>query len=77
MRKQGVLLKNRIELAFVGRQAGDVLTVEDHSSGIRRFKSAEDTERGRLSAARRAEKRQEFIFTYIQIQVIQDHLSVK
>ena len=77
MRKQRVFLKNRIQLALVGRKACDILAVKDHLPGIRRLKSAQDTERSGLPAARRPQERQEFIFPYIEIQVIQDRLSVK
>ena len=53
---------------------GDVRPVKDHFSGIRIFKSSQDTQGSGLTAAAWSQKGEKFVFPDGEIQLIQDDL---
>ena len=70
MRKQGIFLKYGIYLSLVRREVGDIDIVKQNASGIRLFKSADDSQRSRFAAAARTEQRNKFVFPDIERQVL-------
>ena len=62
MREQCIFLEDSIQRTFVRGKLCDVFPVKDDTTLIRLLKTAQDAERGRLAAAARPQKRQEFIF---------------
>ena len=74
--EQGVFLKYGVQLPFVRRKGSDVFASEDHAALIRSLESAQDPQGGRLPASAGAQERQKFIFIKIQVQVVQNLVSV-
>ena len=77
VRKQRILLKDRVQFPPVGRHIADLLPVKDHASFIRVEKSPQDTQKRSLAAAAGPQQRDKFIFINIQINSLEDDLSVK
>ena len=76
MRKQRVALEDCIDLALIGGQIVDPLAVEQHIAGCRRQKAADNPEHGRLSAAAGPQQCEEFLVVDVQIDVVENRLSV-
>ena len=76
VRKQRVLLKHGIHPALVGRDAGNILAVENHAAGIRRFKPADDAQGGGFPTAGRAQQGDELLFADVQVNMIQHRRAV-
>ena len=74
--KEGILLEDGVDLALVGWDADDVLTVEEHLALARLQKAAEDAQQCRLAAARGAEQRDELIFVNVKRDALENDLSV-
>ena len=74
MGKKRIFLKYRVQLSFIWRQIRNILSVKDHTAGIRCFKASQNTECGCFSAAAGSQKCQEFIFSYVKIKIIQNGL---
>lgn len=75
--KEGIFLEYGVELPLVGGQFRNILSVKDDLSGVRGLKAAQDPKKGGLSTAAGPKKGQKFIFTDIQVQVIQDQVISK
>jgi len=60
MRKEGVILEDGIDLAFVGRQRGYILAVQQHSAAIGLFEAGQDAKQRGLSAAAGTQEGKEF-----------------
>ena len=59
VREEGVALEDRVDLALVGRQVGDVLAVEQDPPLVGLLEPGQDPQQRRLAAARGAEQREE------------------
>src|SRR5690606_40365087 len=70
MRKQGIVLKDGVDLASVWRLAGDILAVEEDATFVRILEAGDHAQRCRLAAARRAQQRDEFAFADGERQII-------
>ena len=70
MRKQGVVLEDRVDVALERRQPRHVLTLELDQATRRLLESADHPERGRLAAAGRAEKAEELAVTDLEVDPI-------
>ena len=77
MGKQSVFLKYRIQLPLIGRLRADFLSVENDAALVRVQKAAQNPKQGRLSAAAGAKQGYEFLFVNIQIDSLQDDLTVE
>ena len=77
VRKQSILLKNRIELPFVCRKIRDILPFKKDTSLIRLLKSSNNSKCSRFSAARRPEQSHETVLPYRKRKIVQNKLSVK
>ena len=74
--EEGILLEDGVDFALVGRDADDVLTVEEHLALARLQKAAEDAQQRRLAAARGSEQRDELVFVNVKRDALEDDLSV-
>ena len=70
MRKQSVLLKDRVDLSFVRRDIVYPDAVKHNVSGGRLDKAADYPERRCLAAAGRTEQRQKFLIIKIQVNIV-------
>ncbi len=59
MRIEGIILEDQTDAALLGRQCGHVVVAEIDFAGGRRFKAADEIERGALAAAGGAEQADE------------------
>jgi len=60
VRKQRVILKNRIDAAIEGRDVGDILAVKHHIPMCRAIEARDQAQAGGLSGSGGAEQREEF-----------------
>ena len=74
--EESVLLEDGVDLALVGRDADDVLAVEEYLALARLQKAAENAQKRRLAAARGAEQRDELIFVNVKRDALENDLSV-
>ena len=74
MRKKGVFLEYSVEIALVGREGGNILSVKQNLSLVGGLKSADNAQGGCLAAAGRTEQCDEFILTDIETQIVQDDI---
>ena len=74
--EESVLLEDGVDLALVGRDADDVLAVEEHLALARLQKAAEDAQKRRLAAASGAEQGDELIFVNVKRDALENDLSV-
>ena len=74
--EEGILLEDGVDLALVGRDADDVLTVEEDLALGGLQEAAEDAQQCRLAAARGAEQRDELIFVNVKRDALENDLSV-
>ena len=77
MGEQGILLENRVDVPFVRRQIVDALAFKDNVAAFRLQKSADDPQRGGFAAAAGTEDRHKFLFVDVQVDMIEDDLTVK
>ena len=77
VRKKRIALENRIDLSFIGGHIIDPLTVEKHIAVGGRQKAADDAQGGGLAAAGGAEQGQKFVIVDIEVDAVQDALTVK
>ena len=77
MREQCVFLKNGVHRALIGRHAGNVLTFQQHFAGIGFQKTCNQTQGGGFAAAGRAQQRYELFVMDVEVQPIQNALTVK
>ena len=77
MREQGIALKDRVDLALVGRHLIDAFAVEQNIAGCRRQKASDDTKRGGLAAAAGAQQGEKLPVIDVKIDRIEDSLAVK
>ena len=59
VREEGVALEDRVDLAAVRRQRGDVLAVQEDAPGVGRLEAGQHAQQRRLAAAARPEQREE------------------
>src|SRR5205085_6329087 len=74
VREQRVVLEDHAEPALLRRLRVDPLLVQPDAAAAERKQAGQAVERGRLSAPRRAEQRDELATGDLQVQVVQDHL---
>src|SRR4051794_22709460 len=67
MREQRIRLENHPGVARIRGDARDVAAADEHSSGARLDEARDHPKRGRLSAARRTEERDELSLRYIEV----------
>ena len=67
VRKEGIILENHVYIAPVGRQARNVLALQDHPSGIGELEPAQDSQRCGLPAAGRSEQGDEFSRSNLEV----------
>ena len=77
MREQCVFLKNRIQLAFIGREIGNIFPVKKYLAAVRFCKTAKNPQCGSLTAAAGPQQGNKFIFFDIKIQIVQNNRAVK
>ena len=77
VREQCVFLKNGVHRALIGRHAGNVLTFQQHFAGIGFQKTCDQTQGGGFAAAGRAQQRYELFVMDVEVQPIQNALTVK
>jgi hypothetical protein len=68
VREQRVRLEDRVDVALVGRQVGDVAAAEEDATLGRLLEAADHPQRGRLAAAGRAEQRVEGAALDLQVE---------
>ena len=71
MREKRIFLKNRIYRPFIWRHIVHLFIHKYDIAFIRGFKSADDAERGCLSAAGRTEQRHKFLIMDIEVNTFQ------
>ena len=67
MRKEGVVLEDRVDVALVSGQARDIASVENDASGGRLLEARDHPQAGRLAATRRPEQGEELAFPDLQV----------
>ena len=70
-------MKYRVDLSFVGRHIVYPHTVKKHISLIRSFKTADDPERGCLSATGRTQQGDKFLVMDIQVDAGEYALAIE
>jgi hypothetical protein len=75
MRKEGVVLEDRVDRAILGRQARDIASEDGDLSGGRLVKPADQAQKRGLAAAGRAQKRKELIRADGQVDVIKRRMG--
>ena len=77
MRKQGIILKDSIDLPFIRRKLCDILISEQDSAGQGCLKTRYHPEQSGLAAAARSQKGKQFSLFNGQIDIIDCYESVK
>ena len=67
MRKEGVVLEDRVDVALVCGQARDIASAENDASGGRLLEARNHPQAGRLAATRRSEQGEELAFPNLQV----------
>ena len=75
--KEGILLKNSVDVPFVGGHVVDFLAQEEDFALIRGLKAADEPEHGGLSAARGAQQGDKLVVIDVQVDVLEHRLPVK
>ena len=70
VRKERVLLENRIDRSSIRRQARDVFAVEEDAPRVGLFKAADNPKHRRFAATRRSQQRDEFAFVNRQVDLV-------
>ena len=74
MWKKGVFLEYSIEIALIGREGGNILSVKQNLAFVRGLKSADNAQGCCLAAAGRTEQCDEFILTDVEVQIVQNDI---
>ena len=74
MGKKRIFLKYRVQLSFIWRQIRNILSVKDHTAGIRCFKASQNTECGCFFRSRWVPEVSGIHFSYVKIKIIQNGL---
>ena len=74
VRKERIALEHEAEVALVGRDAGDVLAVEEHLARPGLRKAGNQAQRRGLAAARRAQQGNELSLLDRDVVMLQDHV---
>ena len=77
VREQRIALEHRIDLPLIRRHVVDALALEQDVARRRRLKPAQDAQRGRLAASRRAEQRDKLLIPDIEIDPPENRFPVK
>ena len=77
MREQGVALEDGIDLPSVSGNIVDPLTVKQHIAVRGSQETADDSQCGTLTAAGGSQKRKKFVVVDVEVDAIQDALTVK
>ena len=77
MREQRIFLENGVHVPFVRRQPVDALSVKDNVAAFGLNKASDDPERGGLAAAAGTEDRDKFLFVDVEVDMVENDLSVK
>ncbi len=77
VREQGVFLKHGVHRALVGRHTRNVLSFQQHFAGRRFQKARDDAEGGGFTAAGGSQQRYKLFVMDVEVQPIQDALTVK
>ena len=72
VREERVVLEDRVDVALVGRQPGDVLALQLDQARGRRLEAADHPQGRGLAAARRAKEREEFPGLDLEVDVVDD-----
>ena len=70
MGEEGVALEDRVDLALVGGEVGDVAAVEEDAAGVRLLEAGREAQHGRLAAAARAEEGEELALLDLEGDVV-------
>ena len=70
MRKERIVLKDHIDRAPIGRNADDGAATDQNVPLTRLFEPGDDSERGRLATAGRAEQRNEGALSDVQVHAV-------
>ncbi len=73
MREQRVVLKDRVDVAPVGRHAGHIDAVQPDVAATRLVEPADEPQQRRLAAARRAENREELTASHREARAFDGH----
>ena len=76
MGEKRVLLKDRVYGSLMWGRVLDAFAVKGNVACVGGLKSADDTQGGGLTAARRAEQSHELLVVYLQIDMIENSLSI-
>ena len=68
--EEGVVLEDRVDVALVRRQPGDVLAAQLDEAARRLLEAADHAQRGRLAAARGAEEREELPAADLEVDAV-------
>ena len=71
MRKKGVFLEYSIEIALIGREGGNILSVKQNLAFVRGLKSADNAQGCCLAAAGRTENGDKFLTAERQTDIAQ------
>ena len=77
MREQRILLKHRVDVPLVGRKSVDALSVKDDVAAFGFHESADNAQRGGLSAAAGTEDSNKFLFADVEVDMVENYLSVE
>ena len=77
VRKQGITLKNGVDLPFVRRHTIHAFAVKKHFAAVRFEKARDEAEGRRFAAARGAEQCDKFAVPDRQIQIVQNLLAIE
>ena len=77
MGEEGILLKNSVDVPFVGGHVVDFLAQKEDIALIRGLKAADEPEHGGLSAARGAQQGDKLVVIDVQVDVLEHRLPVK
>ena len=77
MREKGVFLEHRVHRALVGRHARDVFAFEQDLARIGLQKTCNEAQSGGFAAAGRAQQRHKLFVMDVEVQPIQNALTIK
>ena len=77
VRKQRIVLENHVDIAFIGRQLGDIFAVQDHFAGGRGFQTGDHTKQRGLAAAGGTQQCYKFTIVDGKIQRRDDKMLAK
>ncbi|MNP74831.1 hypothetical protein D3C76_1717700 [compost metagenome] len=77
MRKQGVALKDGINVTMFGGNIGDVLIFKMNLAVVDVFQSGNQAQNGCLAAARRAKQREKLTVIDSQVKIVNDGFTIE